>query len=101
MSPEPYEDRLGCADLGRSQAPSEHRKHGYDFVGAEAIFDHPVVSWEDDREDYGEQRINLLGWLHGRVMHLTYTDDDEALHVISLREATSHETRDYFKSISL
>jgi uncharacterized DUF497 family protein len=75
-------------------------KHGYDFVGAEAILDHPVVTWEDDREDYGEQRINMLGWLHGRVMHLTYTDDDEALHVISRREATPHETRDYFKSIS-
>jgi uncharacterized DUF497 family protein len=76
-------------------------KHGCDFVGADAIFDHPVVSWEDDREGYGEQRINLLGWLHGQVMHLSYTDDSETLRVISLRHATSHETRDYFKNISL
>lgn len=72
-------------------------KHGYDFVGADAIFDGPVVSQEDDREAYGEQRINVLGWLNGRVMHLTYTDDGEAMRAISLREATSHETNVYFR----
>jgi len=43
-------------------------KHGVDFVDVEAIWDGPVESWEDAREHYGEQRINLLGWLHGRVM---------------------------------
>jgi len=40
-------------------------KHGYDFVGADAIFDGPVVSQEDDREAYSEQRINVFGWLNG------------------------------------
>lgn len=49
---------------------------------------------------YGEQRINLLGWLEGRVVHMTYTERGEDLHVISLREATKHEARYYFKAIS-
>lgn len=75
-------------------------KHGYDFDGIEAIFDAPVISEEDRREAYGELRINLLGWLHGHVMHLTYTDDGVMLRAISLREATPHEIRRYVKEIT-
>ena len=49
---------------------------------------------------WGEQRINLLGWLRDRVVHMTYTERGEALHIISLREATKHEVRYYFKAVS-
>ena len=45
---------------------------------------------------YGEMRINLLGLLFGQVVHMTYTERGEDLHVISLRTATTHETRYYF-----
>jgi uncharacterized DUF497 family protein len=75
-------------------------KHGYDFAGVDAIFDSPVIGEQDRRESYGECRINLLGWLHGRVMHLTYSDDGEKMRAISLREATSHEVRRYVKEIT-
>jgi hypothetical protein len=71
-----------------------------DFAGCEEVFDAPVVTAEDSRAAYGEQRINLLGWLHGRVVHLTYTERGEDLHVISLREASKHEARHYFKVVS-
>jgi len=74
-------------------------KHGHDFIGVDAIWDHPVVSWDDERENYGEQRINLLGWLYGRVMFLTYTDDGEYFRVISLRDAEKHEVKHYVKTI--
>ena len=76
------------------------RNHGLDFPGCEAVFDHLVVTVEDSRLPYGEQRINLLGWLHDRVVHMTYTERGENLHVISLREATEHEARHYFKVVS-
>ena len=76
------------------------RTHGLDFEGCEAVFDHPVVTREDDRTAYREQRINLLGWLEGRVVHMTYTERGEDLHVISLREATRHEARAYFQALS-
>lgn len=75
-------------------------KHKLDFIGCEAVFDHPVVTTEDDRVIYSEQRINLLGWLWGRVVHMTYTERGENVHVISLREATTHEVRTYFKLVS-
>ena len=77
------------------------RRHGLDFEGCDAVFDHPIVTDEDARAAYGEQRINLLGWLHGRVVHMTYTEPEEdELRVISLREATQHEARAYFQAIS-
>ena len=74
--------------------------HKLDFVGCEVVFDHPVLTAEDDREAYGEVRINLLGWLWGRVVHMTYTERGDDVHVISLREATTHEARIYFNSVS-
>jgi uncharacterized DUF497 family protein len=76
------------------------RVHGLDFEECDVVFDHPVLAIEDSRFSYGEQRINLLGWLRGRVVHLTYTDRGENMHVISLREATKHEARYYFQAIS-
>ena len=47
---------------------SNLKMHELDFVGCEAVFDGPVVAWDDDRETYGELRINLLGWLRGTVV---------------------------------
>lgn len=76
------------------------RRHGLDFEGCESVFDYPVITREDVREAYGEQRINLLGWLDGRVVQLIYTEREEDLHVISLREATKHEARIYFEVLS-
>lgn len=76
------------------------RVHGLDFVGCEAVFDGPVVAWEDDRESYGEQRINLLGWLGGVVVHMTYAERGDEPHIISLRKAEKHEIRLYAKETS-
>jgi uncharacterized protein len=76
------------------------QQHGLDFWGCETVFDGPVVTWDDDREAYGELRINLLGWLHGTVVHLTYTERDDDLHIISLRKAEKHEIRYYITQIS-
>ena len=64
------------------------------------VFDSPVVSWEDDRTAYGEQRINLLGWLNGIIVHMTYTERGDEPHVISLRKAEKHEIRRYSKEVS-
>jgi uncharacterized protein len=76
------------------------RKHGLDFIGCDAVFDYPVVTEEDKQNAYGEQRINLLGWLKGRIVHMTYTERGEDLHVVSLREATPHEIQRYRKKVS-
>jgi len=76
------------------------RDHDLDFLGCDAVFDAPVFTWDDDREAYGELRINLLGWLKGVVVHMTYTERGDDLQVISLRKAEKHEIRRYIAAIS-
>ena len=79
---------------------SNLKNHGLDFLGCEAVFDGPVVTWDDDRVAYGELRINLLDWLNGMVVHLTYTERQDDLHVISLRKAEKHEIRYFITQIT-
>jgi uncharacterized protein len=76
------------------------RVHGMDFTGCEVVFDSPVVTWDDDRMAYGELRINLLGWLNGIVVHMTYTERGDEPHIISLRKAEKHEVRYYAQAIA-
>jgi uncharacterized protein len=75
------------------------KMHGLDFMGCELIFDGPVVAEEDDRLVYGEQRMNVMGVLAGRVVHMTYTERGDGLHVISLRKATKYEIRRFISHI--
>jgi len=79
---------------------SNIQNHGLDFVGCDVVLDAPVFSWDDDREAYGELRINLLGQLNGVVVHMTYTERGDDMHVISLRKAQKHEIRRYITEIS-
>lgn len=76
------------------------RAHGMDLADSAAVFDGPVVTWDDTRERYGELRTNLLGFLNGTVVHLTYTERGEYLHVISLRKAEKHEIRFFAQRLS-
>jgi uncharacterized DUF497 family protein len=76
------------------------RSHGFDFVGCEAVLDGPVLAQEDARLPYGEQRINLIGFLRGDIVLMTYTERGKNLHVISLRKATSHEIKAFARWVS-
>lgn len=91
---------LAMATWDESKRQTNLRNHGLDFAGCEAVFDSPVFTWDDDREAYGELRINLLGWLKGVVVHMTYTERSGDLHIISLRKAEKHEIRRYIAEIS-
>ncbi|MGH8561205.1 MAG: BrnT family toxin, partial [Nevskiales bacterium] len=59
------------------------RRHGLDFVGAEAIWDNATVTREDLRRRYGESRFVTFGLLDGEVVVLVHTERDEDIHVIS------------------
>jgi len=54
----------------------------------------------DDREDYGEERINLIGMCDGVVIHVTYTERGERIRIISARRAEKHEQDDYYRKNS-
>ena len=74
-------------------------KHGIDLAECEAVFDHPIYSVEDTRDDYGEMRHQTLGLLHGQVVMLIWTERANNPRLISCRKATRHETRKYLKEV--
>jgi uncharacterized DUF497 family protein len=65
--------------------------------GARALRDPFAVEWIDDREDYGEERINLLGMCEDVILHVTYTERSERTRIISARRATRHEQDHYYR----
>ena len=41
------------------------RKHGIDFVDVPSMFQHPMVTFLDQRKDYGEERwIGTVSYTH-------------------------------------
>lgn len=73
-------------------------KHGFDFVGAEAIFAGFTITREDQSQDYSELRLQTLGLWNGVVVFLVHTPRDDNDHVISIRKADKHETRIYWQN---
>ena len=45
----------------------------------------------DNREDYGEERINLIGMCDGILLHVTYTERGDVIRIVSARQAEKHE----------
>jgi uncharacterized DUF497 family protein len=76
------------------------RKHSIDFRDAVAIFADNIVTMEDTRFDYGEQRNISLGLLKGRVIVVVHTEDEDVIRLISARKATKYEQRIYYERIT-
>ena len=77
---------------------TRHRR-GLDFADAELVFAGPTFSFEDDREDYGEQRWVTLGVLRDKVLVIVHTESEDEIHVISMREADRDEQLLYFRNL--
>jgi uncharacterized DUF497 family protein len=75
-------------------------KHGIDFNDAPAVFDGPLVTAEDARQDYGETRYIALGLLGDIVVSLVFTERADELRIISIHKALKHEARFFFSQIS-
>ena len=70
-----------------------------DFADVELVFAGPTFSFEDDREDYGEQRWVTLGVLRGKVLVIVHTEGEGEIHVISMREADKDEQLLFFRNL--
>ncbi|MCX4159491.1 MULTISPECIES: BrnT family toxin [Paraburkholderia] len=76
------------------------RKHGIDFRDAVDVFDHPVLTAIDQREDYGEERWIALGWMAAIVGVVVYVERNaDVIRIISVRKATKHEVKRYKYSV--
>ena len=81
-----------------AKAAENWRRHGVTFVQAiKALRDPFAVEWIDEREDYGEERGNVLGMCNGVILHVTYAERGERIRIISARRATRHEQDRYYR----
>ncbi|MCU0569004.1 MAG: BrnT family toxin [Oculatellaceae cyanobacterium Prado106] len=76
------------------------RKHGIDFTDVPVLFDGDILTVEDDRYRYGEQRFVTFGLLQGRVVAVVHTERENCTRIISARKATNYEQRVYFEQLS-
>ena len=75
-------------------------KHGFDFDDAWRIFEMPMLTILDDRQEYGEERWIGIGLLNTRVVYVVYTEQaEDVIRIISLRKALIHERIAYTEFI--
>jgi uncharacterized DUF497 family protein len=74
------------------------RKHNVDLPGCMEAFDEPMLTREDDRDNYGEQRLISLGLAHGTIVVLVWTDKNDEPRLISCREAKPYEKEAYIRA---
>ncbi len=71
-------------------------RHGISFHDAIPVF------FDDLRLEYfdtssNEERYNVIGISHGRVLFVVYTWRDAKIRIISARKAVKYEEGEYFK----
>ncbi len=83
-------------DEGKRQ--SNLAKRGLDFADVfPAFLDARKAIVEDSRTDYSEMRYNMLASLHGRICHVTFTERQNVIWLISARKANHREPQRYVR----
>ena len=73
---------------------------GLDFADSWEIFEGPMLTGLDDRENYGEDRWIAIGLLKGIVVVIVFTErGEDTIRVISLRKALKHERIKYEQAV--
>lgn len=77
-------------------------KHGLSFDDAESVFEGPMIVSLDTRQEYSETRWLAMGYSHGRIIVLVYTERDqgETIRIISMRKAHKHERKRFEETLS-
>ena len=75
-------------------------RHKIDFADAiHVFFDDRRVTRLDNRNDYGEDRYQVIGMAYERVLFVVYTERTEnTIRIISARKATKQERLAYERS---
>ncbi|MGA3073738.1 MAG: BrnT family toxin [Bryobacteraceae bacterium] len=80
-----------------AKAEANRQTHGVSFDLAKVFNDVFAVERLGDREDYGEERLVIIGMAKGHIMlYVAYTERDQRIRIISARRATEREQDDYF-----
>lgn len=72
------------------------RKHGIDFMDVPSVFQHPMVTFLDQKAYYGEERWIGIGVLKTIIAVIVFTEPNEdTIRIVSARKATRHEEQIY------
>ena len=74
-------------------------ERGFGFAFAVLMFSGRTIATVDDRKDYGEVRVNVIGEIDGDLYHVTYTDRGEVRWIISARRAHRKERKLWHASV--
>jgi len=88
--------RIGYDPAKRLRTLAER---GLDFDDAVAVFSGRSLSFEDDRQDYGEIRVVTVGFLDERMIVVVWTLRGNVRHIISMRKANGREQARYQKRL--
>jgi len=81
------------------KAASNIRRHGVSFEQATLAFEDAFALIEQDNtEDYGEVRFILIGSALDGILTVVYTERNERIRIISAREASDYERRNYYRA---
>jgi uncharacterized DUF497 family protein len=80
-----------------SKAAANERKHGVSFEEASTIFGDPLSDTFDDPDhSENEPRFVIIGYSNrGRLLFVAHRDDISSVRIISARELTSSERKQY------
>jgi uncharacterized protein len=85
-------------DEGKNRA--NRHKHGVDFADVPRMFDHPMVTFLDQKKEYGEDRWVGIGWLADMLAVVVFTEPDgNTVRIVSARKANRHEQDIYTEEI--
>ncbi len=70
-----------------SKNAMNRQKHGVDFADVPTVFDYPMVTFLDQRIEYGEDRWIGIGWLGDILAVVVYTESNTGMtRIISARQ---------------
>jgi hypothetical protein len=76
------------------------QKHGLSFDDAWQVLIGDTITIQDERYDYGEDRLITLGRLLGRVVVVVHVARGEKTRIISMRKANAREQEIYQERLS-
>jgi len=83
----------------RAKAAANYKKHGVCFEHVVRAFENPFALVErDESEEYDEHRFILTGRVAGGLVVVVFTEREGPVRIISAREATEYERRNYYRA---
>jgi len=78
-----------------AKAAANLAKHKVTFEQGRLVFLDPSPVDGIDTSSPGEDRLTMIGMSEGKLLHVTYTDRDGRVRIISARKADRHERKIY------